>query len=154
MDLLQSWYQRLPNLSFSYLCVCAHFVTSNSLWSHSPPGFSVHWTSQVRIPEWVAISCPRRSSHPRGYSRPSSQTCISCISRQILYHWATWVHSCKINAFSQLLFYLTFQLRTVSSLRTPHSLVCMQLIFIRPNSMQPFLSLLQQILVVFFLLKW
>ena len=34
--------------------------------------------------EWVAISYSRRSSRPR------DRTCISCIGRWILYHWATW----------------------------------------------------------------
>ena len=28
----------------------------------SPPGSSVHWISQARIPEWVAISSSRVSS--------------------------------------------------------------------------------------------
>ena len=40
---------------------------SNSLWSHglySPPGYSVHGILQARIPEWVAMSFPRGSSHP------------------------------------------------------------------------------------------
>ena len=27
---------------------------------------------------------------PRGSSRPRDGTCISCIGRRILYHWATW----------------------------------------------------------------
>ena len=31
---------------------------------HSPPGFSVHGTLQVRILEWVAISFPKGSSQP------------------------------------------------------------------------------------------
>ena len=48
----------------------------------SPPGFSVHGISQTRILEWVAISFSRRSSQPRDW------TCVSCIGRQILYHWA------------------------------------------------------------------
>ena len=49
----------------------------------SPPGFSVHRVSQVRILEWVAISFSRRSC------QPGDRTPVSCISRQILYHWAT-----------------------------------------------------------------
>ena len=47
------------------------------------PGYSVYGISQARIPEWVAISYSKASSQPR------DQTCISCISRWILYHWAT-----------------------------------------------------------------
>ena len=52
-----------------------------------PPGSSVHGISQTRILEWVAISFPRGSSWPRDRSCVS---CVSCIGRQILYHWATW----------------------------------------------------------------
>ena len=51
------------------------------------PGSSVHGIFQARILEWVAIFSSRGSSQVR------DQTCISyvsCISRQILYHWATW----------------------------------------------------------------
>ena len=39
---------------------------------------------QARILEWVSISSSRGSSPPRDW------TCVSCIGRQILYHWATW----------------------------------------------------------------
>ena len=35
------------------------------------------------ILEWVAVSFCKRSSQPRDW------TCVSCIGRQILYHWAT-----------------------------------------------------------------
>ena len=48
-----------------------------------PPGSSVHETPQARILEWVAISSSRASSWPR------DRTHISCIGRQILYHWGT-----------------------------------------------------------------
>ena len=53
----------------------------------SRPGSSVHWISQARILEWVAISSSR------GFSWPRDRThvfCVSCIVRWILYHWATW----------------------------------------------------------------
>ena len=46
----------------------------------SPPGSSVHGTSQARILEWVAISYSRRSSRPRDRIR------VSCIGKQVLYH--------------------------------------------------------------------
>ena len=39
---------------------------------------------QAIILEWVAISSSRGSSPPRDW------TCVSCIGRLILYHWATW----------------------------------------------------------------
>ena len=50
----------------------------------SLPGSSVQGISQARILEWVAISFSRWSSQPRDL------TCLFCIVRQILYHWATW----------------------------------------------------------------
>ena len=53
----------------------------------SLPGSSVHGISQARILEWVDISFSRGSSWPRDRTRVSY---ISCINRQILYHWATW----------------------------------------------------------------
>ena len=49
----------------------------------SPPGSCVHEISKARILEWVAISSSRATSWPRDW------TCISCISRWVLYHWAT-----------------------------------------------------------------
>ena len=51
------------------------------------PGFSVHGIPQERILEWVAISFSRGSSWPKDQTHIS---CISCISRRILYHWAIW----------------------------------------------------------------
>ena len=49
----------------------------------SPLGSSVHGIFQERILEWVTISISRRSSQSK------NPTCILCIGRQILYHWAT-----------------------------------------------------------------
>ena len=49
----------------------------------SPPGSSVYGISQGRRLEWVVISFSTGSSWPRDW------TCVSCIGRQILYHWAT-----------------------------------------------------------------
>ena len=53
----------------------------------SPPGSSVHGIFQMRILEWVAISYARASPQPRDWTHVF---CVSCIGRQILYHWATW----------------------------------------------------------------
>ena len=51
---------------------------------YSPPGASVHGISQARIlGEWLAISSSR------GSSRPRDGTCVSCVGRRVLYHWAT-----------------------------------------------------------------
>ena len=70
------------------LCVHAQScLTLCDLMDCSPPGSSVHGVFQARMLEWVAISFFRGSSQPR------DQTCISCVScigKQILYHWATW----------------------------------------------------------------
>ena len=66
-------------------CVCYHSVMSNSLWPHgcSLPGSSVPGISQARILEWVVIP------FSGGSSQPKDRIQISCIGRQILYHWAT-----------------------------------------------------------------
>ena len=51
----------------------------------SPPGSHIlPGTLQARTLEWVAIS------YSRGPSWPRDQTHISCIGRQILYHYTTW----------------------------------------------------------------
>ena len=49
----------------------------------NPPGSSVRWVSQARMLEWVAISFSRGSSWPRDW------IWVSCIGRQVLYHWVT-----------------------------------------------------------------
>ena len=59
------------------LCCC--LVTSSCLivsdpMDCSPPGSSVHWISQARILEQVAISFSRGSSQPR------DGTCLSCLA--------------------------------------------------------------------------
>ena len=70
----------------SYLCSVAQpCLTLCDAIDCSPPGSSIHGISQARILEWVAISSSR------GFSQLKDQTCVSCIScigRQILYHWA------------------------------------------------------------------
>ena len=50
----------------------------------SPPGSSVHAILQARILEWVAMPSSRGPSQPRDWAR------VSCVGRQILYHWAPW----------------------------------------------------------------
>ena len=49
----------------------------------SPSSSSVHRISQTRILKWIAISFSRESFWP------SDQTHVSCIGRQICYHWDT-----------------------------------------------------------------
>ena len=50
----------------------------------SPPGSSVHGILQARILEWAAMPSSRGSSRPRDQSYIS---CVSCIGRQVFYHW-------------------------------------------------------------------
>ena len=73
------------------VCVSAHVCSSCLTLSNStdcsPPGSSFHGISQARLLEWVVISFSRESSWPGDWTRAS---CLSCISRQILYHWANW----------------------------------------------------------------
>ena len=65
-------------------CLFAHsYPTLCDTMDCSSPCFSVHGISHARIPEWVAISSSRGSSWPRDWTH------VSCISRQILYPWAT-----------------------------------------------------------------
>ena len=66
----------------------------------SAPGFSVHGIAQARILEWVAISSSRRSSQHRDQTHVS---CISCISRQNLYPWATKGSPYHLDPTSELL---------------------------------------------------
>ena len=50
----------------------------------SLPGSSVHRILQARRLERFAMPSSR------GPSQPKDQTHVSCIGRQVLYHWATW----------------------------------------------------------------
>ena len=70
------------------VCVCARthaqlYLTLCNLMDCSLPGSSVHGIYQARKLEWVAISYARGSFWPRDRTCIS---CISCISRWILYH--------------------------------------------------------------------
>ena len=70
-------------------CACMHVWSCPTLCNpmdYSPPGSSVHGIFQARILEQVAVS------YSGGSCWPKDQNCISgisCIGRQILYHWAT-----------------------------------------------------------------
>ena len=69
-------------LLFSRCVLLASFATPRAVCN--PPASSVLEVLQARIQAWVAISFSRRSSQIRDGTR------ISCIGKQILYHWATW----------------------------------------------------------------
>ena len=79
----------LQNCVVVVLFLTKSCLTLCSPMDSSPPGSSVHGTSQARIPEWVVIAFFRGSSQPRDVACIS---CISCIGRQIFYHWATRKH--------------------------------------------------------------
>ena len=70
------------------MCACAKSLQSYPiLWNCmdcSPPGSSVHGILQARILEWVTMPSSRGSSWPRDRTHVSY---VSCISRQVLYHW-------------------------------------------------------------------
>ena len=85
-----------PVMSFFLFICCCCLVTKSCRLFWDPmncslPGYSVPGISQARILEWVAISCSRGSSQPRDRT---CIFCVSCIGRQILYHWATWEVLC------------------------------------------------------------
>ena len=86
-------------LSTGSVCCCSVAKlcpTLCDLMACSPPGFSVHGISRGRILEWVVISFSRGSSWSK------DQIHISCISRQILYHWATREAPSIVNISDQL----------------------------------------------------
>ena len=72
-----------------HACECSVAQLCPILWNsmdYHPPGSSVHGIFQTRILEHVAISYYRGSPWPRDWNRVS---CVFCIGRWILYHWAT-----------------------------------------------------------------
>ena len=65
------------NVQIKCVSLCVHAQLCLTLcdpMDYRLPGFSVHWISQARILEWVAISSSMGSSQPRDW------TCISCVS--------------------------------------------------------------------------
>ena len=76
----------LTHSHMSYVCMHAQLCpTLCDPMDCSLPGFSVHGTLQARGLEWAAISSSRGSFWPSDWTHIS---CISCLGRQILYHWA------------------------------------------------------------------
>ena len=71
------------------VCVCVRAQSLTRVWlcsliNYSSTGSSIHGIFQARILERVVISFSRGSFWPR------NRTCVSCIGRQIPYHWAAW----------------------------------------------------------------
>ena len=74
----------LHSLDSPCVCVRAHLcLTLYDPWTVACQAPLSMGFPMVRILEWVAVSFSRGSSWPR------VQTCVSCIGRRILYHWAT-----------------------------------------------------------------
>ena len=76
----------------SDVCACMHVqllshVQLLEIPDYSLPGSSVHGILQARILTHAAIFSSRGSSQPRDWTCIS---CVSCIGRWVLYHWATW----------------------------------------------------------------
>ena len=76
-------YCQLPSSLFPIrlahlIVVCCCLVPMDSC--------SVHGISQARILDWVAIS------FSRGIFPTQGSNCVSCIGRQILYHWTREAH--------------------------------------------------------------
>ena len=82
----------------------------------SPPGSTVYGIFQARILKWVAIPFSRGSSWLRDWTH------ISCIGRQILYHWATWE---ALNKHYWLIFSLLYKFVLKSGY---HSSECVEII--------------------------
>ena len=74
------------------VCVCvqscfSHIWLFSTLWTHSPPGSSVHGILQAIILEWVAMLSSRGSSQPR--DQPTSLTSLA-LTVKIFTTNATW----------------------------------------------------------------
>ena len=87
----------------SCLCVCS--ITKSCLlrpYGLQPARLLCAWVAHARILAWVAISLSRGSSQLRDWTRVS---CVFCIGRRTLYHWATWecqqLFNCRELRFAQ-----------------------------------------------------
>ena len=84
MRKLSSIIQEDPKSNDKHCCYCSVTESCTTLcypMDYSPPGSSVHGISQARILAWGTFS--------RGSSWFRDKTWITCIGRQILYHWVT-----------------------------------------------------------------
>ena len=74
----------IPGLKLDCLLSCFSHVWLWDTVDCSPPGSSDHGISWARILKWIAMPASRGSSRPRGLTCVS---CVSCIGRQVLYHY-------------------------------------------------------------------
>ena len=84
--LLEGYFYWVENSRKWNVFVAQSCLTLCNIMGCSLPGSYVHGIFQARILEWVVISFSRGSSQPRARTSFSG---VSCIGRQILYHWAT-----------------------------------------------------------------
>ena len=96
------WFPHFLNIEDFFCCLVAVSESWDPM-DYSLPGSSVHGIFQARILEWVAIFFSRGSFWPR------DQTHVSCIGRQILYHWAT--REAPRTSFTKLLMYYVLKHR-------------------------------------------
>ena len=75
------------NGMLTVLLVCSVSQSCPTLCDSIDCSSSAHGISQARILEWVSISSSRGSSRPR---EQTCISCVSCISKQTLYHCTTW----------------------------------------------------------------
>ena len=75
------WCARVLAQLFSHVWL---FVTPRTVAHQAPLSMGI---LQARILEWVAMPSSRGSSQPRDWTHVSQ---VSCIGRQVLYHWTTW----------------------------------------------------------------
>ena len=95
----REWKMKWNLLYCHIICVSDFFLTPWArAFSELLPGSSVHGILQTRILKWGAISYSRGSSQPRSWTCIS---CVSCIGRQILYHWATWEAQQQVRKYSK-----------------------------------------------------
>ena len=93
---------------FHFLPIYYHWIVEGSLRcvqlcdsvGLQPARLLCPWNFPERMLDWVAIAYSKGSSWPR------DPTCISCIGRQIIYHWAIWVHVLSIRCSLSCLFYV------------------------------------------------
>ena len=119
--LIVMWY--LYHRYRLFLCACSvaqHCLTLRNPMACSPPGCSVHGIFQARMPEWDPISSSR------GSSQPTDQTCVSCIGRWFLYHYARrethWFSLISNNDLVKCLLLLLFLKFSIFFITSFHSL--------------------------------
>ena len=88
LSILETSLRQFPRAHFNLVLVLATLscTTLCDPMDCSLPGSSIHGILQARILEWVSMSFSRG---PSRFRTPTRISCISCMGRQILYHWAT-----------------------------------------------------------------